>query len=102
VVDAIVVGAGPNGLVAGIELARHGWDVMIVESRDRPGGALYSEELTLPGFLHDVGAAFFPFAAASPAFRELGIADKIEWRHCPLDSAHPAEDGTCASVHRNT
>jgi len=101
VVDAIVIGAGPNGLVAGIELARHGWDVLMVESRERPGGALYSEELTLPGFLHDVGAAFFPFAAASPAFRELGIADKIEWRHCPLDSAHPAQDGTCASIGRH-
>ncbi len=100
-VDAIVIGAGPNGLVAGIELARHGWDVLILESRERPGGALYSEELTLPGFLHDVGAAFFPFAADSPAFRELGIADKIEWRHCPLDSAHPARDGTCASIGRN-
>jgi phytoene dehydrogenase-like protein len=102
VVDAIVIGAGPNGLVAGIELARHGWDVLIVESRERPGGALYSEELTVPGFLHDVGAAFFPFAAASPAFRELGVADKIEWRHCPLDSAHPAQDGTCASIGRQT
>jgi phytoene dehydrogenase-like protein len=102
VADAIVIGAGPNGLVAAIELARHGWEVTIVESRDRPGGALYSEELTLPGFLHDMGAAFFPFAAASPAFRELGIAEKIQWRHCPLDSAHPAQDGTCASIGRNT
>jgi phytoene dehydrogenase-like protein len=102
VADAIVIGAGPNGLVAGIELARYGWDVLLLESRERPGGALYSEELTLPGYLHDVGAAFFPFAAASPAFRELGIADKIEWRHCPLDSAHPAQDGTCASIGRNT
>lgn len=101
-VDTIVIGAGPNGLVAGIELARHGWDVLMLESRQRPGGALYSEELTLPGFLHDVGAAFFPFAAASPAFREVGMADKIEWRHCPLDSAHPAQDGTCASIGRDT
>ena len=66
--DAIVVGAGPNGLVTAATLARHGWRVLVLEAKNRPGGALYSEELTLPGFLHDVGAAFFPFADGSPAF----------------------------------
>ena len=61
-VDAIVIGAGPNGLVAAAVLARHGWQVLVLEAKDRPGGAVYSVENTLPGYIHDVGAAFFPFA----------------------------------------
>ena len=65
--DAIVIGSGPNGLVAAAALSRHGWRVLVLEARERPGGAVYSEEFTLPGYLHDVGAAFFPFAAESPA-----------------------------------
>src|SRR6266850_6178918 len=62
--DAIVIGSGPNGLVAAATLARHGWRVLVLEAQPRPGGAVYSLPTTLPGFVHDVGAAFFPFAQA--------------------------------------
>jgi phytoene dehydrogenase-like protein len=100
--DAIVIGSGPNGLAGAIELARHGWEVLVLEAKDRPGGALYSQELTLPGYLHDVGAAFFPFALSSPAFRafDLGGAG-LRWRTARYESAHPAPDGTCASISRH-
>src|SRR5207302_7045014 len=100
--DAIVIGAGPNGLVAAATLARHGWKVLVLEAKNRPGGALYSEETTLPGYLHDVGAAFFPFAPSSPAFRELDLESTgLEWAHARRDSSHPAPDGSCASISRD-
>jgi phytoene dehydrogenase-like protein len=100
--DAIVVGAGPNGLTAAAELARHGWSVLVLEAKDRPGGAVFSESLTLPGFVHDVGAAFFPFAVCSPAFQALDLAGcGLQWRHARRESAHPAPDGTCASISRD-
>src|SRR5437879_5173853 len=99
--DAIVIGSGPNGLVAAAALARHGWRVLVLEAKERPGGALYSEESTLPGYVHDVGAAFFPFAAESPAFAALDLAAVgLEWRHARRDSSHPAPDGTCVSIAR--
>ncbi len=100
-VDAIVIGAGPNGLVAAAELARHGWSVQVLEARDRPGGAVYSEALTLPGYLHDVGAAFFPFAD-SPAFRRLDLTGAgLQWRNARRESAHPAPDGSCVAIARD-
>jgi phytoene dehydrogenase-like protein len=99
--DAIVIGAGPNGLVAAATLARHGWKVLVLESNYRPGGALYSEELTLPGYLHDVGAAFFPFAD-SPAFRSLDLPGAgLEWRVARRESSHPAPDGSCPTIARD-
>jgi phytoene dehydrogenase-like protein len=101
-VDAIVIGSGPNGLVAAAELARQGWQVLVLESKERPGGAVYSQEFTLPGYLHDVGAAFFPFAAVSPAFRQLDLLGVgLEWRHGRRDSCHPAPDGSCVSIARD-
>ena len=75
--DAVVIGAGPNGLTAAAALAQHGWRVLVLEAQPRPGGAVWSEELTLPGYLHDVGAAFFPFAEDSPAFRHLDLYDRF-------------------------
>jgi len=100
--DAVVVGSGPNGLVAAAVLARHGWRVLLLEAKDRPGGALYSLESTLPGYVHDVGAAFFPFAQDSPAFRALDLAGTgMEWRGGRYESSHPAPDGTCASIARD-
>src|SRR5262245_51207709 len=100
--DAIVVGSGPNGLVAAIVLAQQGWKVVLLEAQDRPGGALYSFEATLPGYLHDVGAAFFPFADTSPAFRAIDLTGAgLQWRNAPLESCHPAPDGSCVSISRN-
>jgi phytoene dehydrogenase-like protein len=101
-VDAVVVGAGPNGLVAAAALARHGWRVHLLEAKERPGGALYSELFTLPGYLHDVGAAFFPFALDSPAFRFLDLAGAgLQWRNAPGESCHPAPDGSSVCISRD-
>jgi phytoene dehydrogenase-like protein len=100
--DAVVIGAGPNGLTAAATLARHGWSVLVLEAKSRPGGALYSEELTRPGYLHDVGAAFFPFADHSPAFRALDLAGAgLTWGNARFESCHPAPDGTCAAIARD-
>lgn len=102
--DIIVIGSGPNGLVAANTLARRGFRVLVLEANARrPGGALGSEELTLPGFVHDVGAAFFPFARSSPAFRELGLEQAgVEWKHLPIESCHPALDGSYACIARDS
>jgi phytoene dehydrogenase-like protein len=101
-VDAVVIGAGPNGLVAAATLARQGWQVLLLEATSRPGGALYSEENTRPGFLHDVGAAFFPFAESSGALHGLDLAGAgLQWRWARRDSSHPAPDGTCVSISRD-
>src|SRR5437764_13747035 len=99
--DAIVIGSGPNGLTAAATLARHGWRVLVLEAKERPGGAVYSLPLTLPGYLHDVGAAFFPFSD-SPAFRHLDLtAAGLRWGNARYESCHPAPDGSCASIARD-
>ena len=100
--EIVVIGAGPNGLTAACVLARAGLSVLVLEAHpERPGGALASEEATLPGHVHDVGAAFFPFAQASPAFRELDLgAHGLRWTFAEIDSAHPAPDGTVAVLAR--
>jgi phytoene dehydrogenase-like protein len=100
--DAIVIGSGPNGLVAANTLANAGWSVLVLEAKSRPGGAVWTEELTLPGFHHDVGAAFFPFGETSPALVPLDLPSRgLVWRHAPMDSAHPAPDGTCSAIGRD-
>src|SRR5436189_835912 len=100
--DAIIIGSGPNGLVAAATLARAGWSVLVLEAKDRPGGALYSLETTLPGFVHDVGAAFFPFARVSPALQSLDLAGAgLEYRTAEVESAHPALDGSCVGICRD-
>jgi phytoene dehydrogenase-like protein len=98
----IVIGSGPNGLVAAALLARRGYRVLVVEANPRrAGGALGTEALTLPGFHHDVGGGFFPFGASSPAFRELDLAGAgVEWRHARYESCHPAVDGSFACIAR--
>ena len=101
-VDALIIGAGPNGLTAAATLARHGWQVRVLEAQPRPGGAVYSVASTLPGFLHDVGAAFFPFADDSPAFRYLDLPGAgLQWRNARRESCHPAPDGSCVSIARD-
>jgi phytoene dehydrogenase-like protein len=101
-IDGIVVGAGPNGLGAAVALARHGWRVLVLEARDRPGGAVYSVENTLPGYVHDVGAAFFPFADDSPAWRSFDLPGAgLQWNNARRESCHPAPDGSSVSIARN-
>ena len=100
--DAIVIGSGPNGLTAAATLARRGWKVLVLEAQNRPGGACYSAELTLPGHVHDVGAAFFPFADDSPAFRDLDLTGAgLQWVNAARESCHPAPDGSCATISRD-
>ena len=85
--DAVVVGAGPNGLAAAIVLARAGMSVLLVEAHDRVGGGTRTEELTLPGYSHDVCSAIHPMAAASPFFRALPLAGIRSHVHRPARGA---------------
>ena len=97
--DAVVIGAGPNGLVAANRLADAGWSVVVLEAAAEPGGAVRTGELTVPGFRHDLFSAFYPLAKASPAIRELALeAHGLRWCHAPLALAHPLRDGRCASI----
>lgn len=100
--DAVIVGAGPNGLVAANYLADAGWSVVVLEAGGEPGGAVRTGELTIPGFRHDLFSAFYPLAKASPAIRNLQLEEYgLRWRHPPLVLAHPLHDGRCASVSLN-
>ncbi len=100
--DAIVIGAGPNGLAAGITLAKAGHNVLLLEANDTVGGGCRSSELTLPGFLHDSCSAIHPLAAASPFFRSLPMADHgVDLIHPPLAMAHPFDDGSAAILNRS-
>jgi phytoene dehydrogenase-like protein len=97
--DAVVIGAGPNGLVAANLLADAGWEVVVLEARSEPGGAVKTAELTEPGFRSDVFSAFYPFAAASPVLRALELeAHGLRWCRSPAAFAHPTADGRCAAV----
>ncbi len=95
--DAIVVGAGPNGLTAAVTLAQAGLTVLVVEAADTAGGGARTEELTLPGFRHDPCAAAHPFAAGSPVLRNLAL-DRfgLSWVHPDIALAHPFPDGSAA------
>jgi phytoene dehydrogenase-like protein len=100
--DAVVIGSGPNGLVAANVLADEGWTVLVLEAQAEPGGAVRSAELTQPGFVHDLMSAFYPLAAASPALRVLDLeAHGLRWRHTPLVVAHPLRDGSCVALSRD-
>ncbi|MDA8166132.1 MAG: NAD(P)/FAD-dependent oxidoreductase [Desulfobacteraceae bacterium] len=98
---AAVIGSGPNGLAAAIELARAGWEVTVYESRDTPGGGARTAELTLPGFRHDICSAIHPLAVSSPAFASYGLKEAgLEWLDPELPLAHPFDDGTAAVLAR--
>jgi phytoene dehydrogenase-like protein len=100
--DALVVGSGPNGLTAAITLARHGWSVLVLEAADRAGGAVATEELTIPGFHHDVFSAVYPAAAASPVFADLPLARHgLRWVHPRYCYAHPFDDSRAAALARD-
>jgi phytoene dehydrogenase-like protein len=103
VYDAVVVGAGPNGLAAAVELARNGLSVAVFEAESKIGGGARSAETTLSGFVHDLGSAIHPFGYASPYFRSLPLEDHgLEWVHPPASLAHPFDDGTAAMLQRST
>jgi phytoene dehydrogenase-like protein len=100
--DAVVIGSGPNGLAAAIRLAEAGRQVVVLEAAGRPGGAVQTEELTLPGFLHDTFSSVYPAAAASPVFARMPLADHgLEWVHPRACSAHPLPDGRAGALYRD-
>lgn len=100
--DAIVVGAGPNGLAAAVVLARAGRKVVLYEAQADVGGGCRSEQLTLPGFVHDVCSAIHPMAVASPLFRALPLRDHgLEWIEPSAMIAHPLDDQPAAVSERS-
>ncbi|MBL8056979.1 MAG: NAD(P)/FAD-dependent oxidoreductase, partial [Anaerolineales bacterium] len=100
--DALVVGSGPNGLAAAITLARAGWSVRVLEGRPTIGGGTRSAELTRPGFLHDVCSAVQPLSLASPFLRALPWAEHgLDFIQPDLPLAHPLDDGTAVALARS-
>ena len=100
--DALVVGSGPNGLSAAITLAEAGRSVLVLEAQSCPGGAVRTEELTLPGFHHDVFSAVHPGGAASPAFAAMGLERHgLRWVQPRYGLAHPLPDGRAAVLARD-
>jgi len=99
---AIVVGSGPNGLAAAIELAGAGLDVEVLEASALPGGGVRSAELTLPGFVHDICSGVHPFVVGSPFFSKLHLESHgLEWIWSPAECAHPLDDGSAVLLHRD-
>ncbi|GAA2378223.1 NAD(P)/FAD-dependent oxidoreductase [Dactylosporangium salmoneum] len=100
-VDAVVIGAGPNGLVAANMLADAGWDVVVLEATGHPGGGVRSAEVTVPGFVNDLCSAFYPLAAGSPPLLALDLeAHGLRWTHAPEVVAHVFPDGRAAVISR--
>lgn len=100
--DAVIVGAGPNGLAAAITLAERGLEVLVVEAMESIGGGARTAELTLPGFAHDICSAIHPLALASPFFQRLPLEQlgvEIIQPDAPL--AHPLDDGTAVMIERS-
>lgn len=100
--DALVVGSGPNGLSAAITLAQAARSVLVLEGADRPGGAVATEELTLPGFHHDTFSAVYPAGVASPVFARMPLEQHgLRWVHPPACLAHPLPDGSAVALYRD-
>jgi phytoene dehydrogenase-like protein len=98
--DAVVVGAGPNGLAAAILLQQHGLDVLVLEAKSTIGGGMRSAELTIPGYIHDVCSAVHPMAAASPFLSKLPLNEYgLSYINPTILAAHPFDDGTAAALY---
>ncbi|MEO8438299.1 MAG: NAD(P)/FAD-dependent oxidoreductase, partial [Chloroflexota bacterium] len=101
-VDAIVVGAGPNGLAAAITLARGGRTVRVYEAASTAGGGTRTTELTLPGFRHDVCSTILPLTLASPFFATIDLAARgVELVHPDAPIAHPLDGGRAVVLERS-
>jgi phytoene dehydrogenase-like protein len=100
--DAVVIGAGPNGLVAANVLADAGWSVLVLEAQPEPGGAVRSAEVTAPGYVSDLYSSFYPLGLASPIVESLELGEYgLRWRHAPYVLAHPLLDGRAAVLSRD-
>src|SRR3954451_308196 len=100
--DAIVIGAGPNGLVAANVLADRGWRVLVLEATAQPGGAVRTAEVTAPGFRNDLFSAFYPLAAASPVIAGLDLAQHgLSWTQAPRVLTHVFPDDREAVLERS-
>lgn len=100
--DAVVVGAGPNGLAAAITVAQAGYSALVLEAADTPGGGARTSELTLPGFRHDVCSALHPLAVGSPFISRLPLAEHgLEWIHPHYPVAHALDGGDAAVLERD-
>ena len=99
--DAVVVGAGPNGLSAAITLAKAGCSVLLVEAKDTVGGGCRSAELTLPGFIHDPCATIHSLGVTSPFFQSLPLSEfGLEWVYPPAALVHPLDDKKAVVLER--
>ncbi|RPK81016.1 MULTISPECIES: NAD(P)/FAD-dependent oxidoreductase [Streptomyces] len=101
-VDAVVIGSGPNGLVAANLLAGAGWSVEVLEAQDEPGGAVRSDRGVHPEYVNDLFSSFYPLAAVSPVLGRLELhREGLRWSHAPRVLAHPLLDGSCAVLDRD-
>ncbi len=100
--SGLVIGSGPNGLAAAIRLAQAGLDVTVFEAADQPGGAVRTQELTLPGFHHDTFSSVYPAGAASPVFGRMPLERHgLRWIHPEACYAHPLPGGRAIALHRD-
>jgi phytoene dehydrogenase-like protein len=101
-IDALIIGSGANALAAGIYLQQKGLTTRIIERADVPGGSTRSLELTLPGFIHDIGSSIHPLTRTSPFFSSLPLKNfGLEWIHPEIPFAHPLDDGEALAAYKN-